>query len=84
MLRSFLGTDTYGGSFVMKSGASLYEPKIADPANPKYRAGVTDVPNSGVYFKLVRSDRSVVVELHLCISMAPQVLKALVTRPRLM
>lgn len=44
----YKGNDTYvGEDEVWEEGSLPLEPKITDPTNPNYVAGLTDVPNSG-------------------------------------
>jgi len=45
--KRFFRSDDFGFSVTIDAGDSLVEPKIDDPTNPNYIAGVTDVPNSG-------------------------------------
>jgi PAP2 superfamily len=47
VLRSFFGSDEYGGSYTIKAGESKFEPRIDDPSNPKFVDGLTNVPNQG-------------------------------------
>jgi hypothetical protein len=49
VLRRFFDSDEFIGknTAVCKAGSLPAEPKITDPANPKFRAGFTDTPNTG-------------------------------------
>lgn len=48
VLRSFFGTDEFHADpITFAAGASTVEGEISDPGNPKYMAGLTDVPNTG-------------------------------------
>lgn len=48
VIRKFLGSDEYHGNpVVVAEGTSFREPKITDPTNPNYVAGLTDKPNTG-------------------------------------
>lgn len=51
VLRQFFGTDRLDYRVVIGAGKSLFEPKIDDPRDPRYRDGVTNVPNRGPYTK---------------------------------
>ena len=48
-LKLFFDSDTFVGpnSITFEEGDSFFEAKITDTSNPAYRAGFTDVPNSG-------------------------------------
>ncbi len=48
VIREFLGSDKYIAEIVCyEAGASENEPKITDTTDSRYKAGFTDVPNSG-------------------------------------
>jgi len=44
--KRFFNSDDYGGSVIVNAGTSLFEPMITS-GNPGFRAGITDIPNSG-------------------------------------
>jgi hypothetical protein len=48
ILKEFFESDTFLGNneFVFEAGTSLIEPRVTDPADPRYISGVTDVPAS--------------------------------------
>ncbi len=48
VLQQFLGSDTYlADNVCVNAGESEVEPRITNPANPNFVAGVTNVPNTG-------------------------------------
>ncbi len=48
VIRSFLGSDKYLGDIVcVEAGESENEPKVTNTSDPRYKAGFSDVPNSG-------------------------------------
>eukprot|EP01120_Amphizonella_sp_Union-15-10_P014457 TRINITY_DN700_c0_g2_i2.p1 TRINITY_DN700_c0_g2~~TRINITY_DN700_c0_g2_i2.p1 ORF type:complete len:525 (+),score=83.28 TRINITY_DN700_c0_g2_i2:65-1639(+) len=47
-IKLFTNTEDYvGPSYTMTAGSHPLEPKIDDPSDPNYVAGLTDVPNTG-------------------------------------
>lgn len=49
VLSRFFDSDVYEASHTVRAGESLFEPRINDTSNPRYQAGVTDVPNAGPF-----------------------------------